>query len=33
MKLGSKGKILTTVLTVDGHGGEQVAYEFFERKP
>ncbi|HEY2823748.1 MAG TPA: hypothetical protein VGJ06_22085 [Candidatus Acidoferrum sp.] len=33
MKLGSQGKILTTVLTVDSHGAEQTAYEFFERKP
>ena len=33
MKLGSQGKILTTVLTVESHGDEQTAYEFFERKP
>jgi hypothetical protein len=32
MKLGSEGKMLTTVLTVQCQGREQDAYEFFTRK-
>jgi hypothetical protein len=32
MKLGSEGRILTTVLTVESQGHEQDAYEFFTRK-
>jgi hypothetical protein len=32
MKLGSAGKMLTTVLTVQCQGREQDAYEFFTRK-
>lgn len=32
MKLGSQGKMLTTVLTVQSQGHEQSAYEFFQRK-
>ena len=32
MKLGSEGKTMTTVLTVQSQGREQDAYEFFTRK-
>ena len=32
MKLGSDGKMITTVLTVQSQGHQQTAYEYFVRK-